>query len=177
VQLALQFLRTIRNMKKVFLMDAKRIAICAIAVGLVAFTGCATSPADERRRLDMEADIDEILGYELDEAEYGRPRDCLSVHEYRNFRPLGDRHVLFEGRKDKQWVNVLLGRCLGLKDDSRFIMRQNMSGYACDKDQFEIMDPFDPVSGGGMGPTCILGEFRPVSKGQVAEIEDRLEMR
>jgi len=177
VQLALQFLRTIRNMKKVFLMDAKRIAICAIAVGLVAFTGCATSPADERRRLDMEADIDEILGYELDEAEYGKPRNCLSVRDYRKVRPLGNRHLLFEGRKDKQWVNVLLGRCLGLKDDSRFIMRQNMSGYACDKDQFEIMDPFDPVSGGGMGPTCILGEFRPVSKGQVAEIEDRLEMR
>ena len=158
-------------------MDAKTFAICAVTAGLVAFAGCATSPADERRRLDMEADIDEILGYELDEAEYGKPRNCLSVRDYRKVRPLGNRHLLFEGRKDKQWVNVLLGRCLGLKDDSRFIMRQNMSGYACDKDQFEIMDPFDPVSGGGMGPTCILGEFRPVSKGQVAEIEDRLEMR
>ena len=158
-------------------MDAKRFATCTVATCLLAFAGCATSPEDERRRLDMEADIDEILGYELDEAEYGKPRDCLSVHEYRNFRPLGDRHLLFEGRKDRQWVNVLRGRCLGLEEDSRFIMRQNMSGRACDKDRFEIMDPFDPVSSGGMGRTCILGTFKPVSKGQVAEIEDRLEMR
>ena len=158
-------------------MDAKRFAICAIADGLLAFAGCATSPQDERRRQDMEADIDEILGYELDEAEYGKPRSCLSVHEYRRIRALGDRHLLFEGRNDKQWVNMLLGRCLGLEDDSRFIMRQNLSGRACNKDRFEVMDPFDTMSNGGLGPTCILGEFRPVSKGQVAEIEARLEMR
>ena len=158
-------------------MDAKRFAMCAIAAALLGFAGCATSPEDERRRQDMEADIDEILGYELDEAEYGRPKNCLSTREYRSFRPLGDRHLLFEGRKDKLWVNMLRGRCLGLEDDSRFIMRQNMSGQACAKDLFEVMDRFDPISSAGMGPTCILGEFRPVSKGQVAEIEDRLDMR
>ena len=164
-------------MNKEFLMDAKRIVICAVVVGIVAIAGCATSPEDERRQQDMEADIDEILDYELDEAEYGRPRRCLSTREYRSFRPLGDRHLLFEGRNDKLWVNVLGGRCLGLEDDSKFIMRQNMSGQVCDKDLFEIMDRFDPISSAGLGPTCILGEFRPVSKGQVAEIEDRLDMR
>ena len=158
-------------------MDAKKFALCAVAAALVAFAGCATSPEDERRRQDMEADIDEILGYELDEAEYGRPKNCLSTREYRSFRPLGDRHLLFEGRKDKLWVNMLRGRCLGLEEDSKFIMRQNMSGQVCDKDLFEVMDRFDPISSAGKGPTCVLGEFRPVSKGQVAEIEDRLEMR
>jgi len=158
-------------------MEARRFVTCTVVASMLAIVGCATSPEDERRRLDMEADIDEILGYELDEAEYGKARDCLAVHEYRNFRPLGDRHILFEGRKDKQWVNVLRGRCLGLEDDSRFIMRPNMSGRTCNKDRFEIMDRFDPISSGAMGPTCALGEFRPVSKGQVAEIEDRLEMR
>ena len=158
-------------------MDVRRFAICSLAAGLLAIAGCATSPADERRQQDMEADIDEILGYELDEAEYGEPRNCLSERQYRHFRALGDRHLLFEGRNDRQWVNVLRGRCPGLKDDSRFIMRQNMSGQLCDKDLFEVMDRFDPISSGAMGPTCALGEFRPVSKGQVAEIEDRLEMR
>lgn len=158
-------------------MDAKKFAICAVAAALLALSGCAASPEDERRRQDMEADIDEILGYELDESEYGRPKNCLSTREYRSFRPLGDRHLLFEGRKDKLWVNMLRGRCLGLEEDSKFIMRQNMSGQVCDKDLFEVMDRFDPISSAGMGPTCILGEFRPVSKGQVAEVEDRLEMR
>jgi hypothetical protein len=163
--------------KKEFLMDVRRFAIIAVTAGLVAFAGCATSPEDERRRQDMEADIDEILGYELDEAEYGKPKNCLSTHEYRSFRALGDRHLLFEGRNDKLWVNVLRGRCPGLDDNSKFIMKQNMSGRVCDTDLFEVMDRFDPISSAAMGPTCILGEFRPVSKAQVAEIEDRLEMR
>ena len=158
-------------------MDVSRFATCTIAACLLTVAGCATSPEDERRRHDMEADIDEILGYELDEAEYGNPRSCLFTREYRRFRPLGDRHVLFEGRNDKLWINVLRGRCPGLEDDSKFIMRQSMSGRVCDTDLFEVMDRFDPISSAGMGPACILGEFRPVSKAQVAEIEDRLELR
>ena len=158
-------------------MDAKRFAICAVAAALLGFAGCAASPEDERRRQDMEADIDEILGYDLDPAEVRTPKNCVSTREFRRFRPLGDRHLLFEGRKDKLWVNMLRGRCLGLEKDSKFIMRQNMSGQVCDKDLFEVMDRFDPISSAGKGSTCILGEFRPVSKGQVAEIENRLEMR
>jgi hypothetical protein len=29
----------------------------------------------------------------------------------------------------------------------------------------------------GKGPTCVLGEFKPVTSAQVEEIENRLEMR
>ncbi len=154
-----------------------RFAICFFVASNLSFAGCATSPEDERRRLDMEADIDDILTYELDPAEYGEPKTCLSAHEYRSFRPLGNRHLLFEGRNEKQWVNVLRGRCPGLHKDSKFIMRPNVSNRVCDKDQFDIADHIDPYTLSGKGPTCVLGEFKPVTAAQVEEIENRLEMR
>jgi hypothetical protein len=123
----------------------------------------------------MEADIDEIMSYELDEAEFGEAKNCLSDNEYRSFRALGDRHLLFEGRKGKQWVNVLRGRCSGLRDDSTFIMKPAMGGRSCDKDRFEaVARTSDYLRGGAM---CVLGEFRPVAKAQLQEIETRLEMR
>ena len=127
----------------------------------------------------MEADIDDILTYELDETEYGDDQNCLSKYEYQSIRALGDRHLLFEGKNGKQWVNVLRGRCRGLSDNSIFIMKQNMAGRTCDKDQFEVVARSSSLTGpgAGMGPTCVLGEFMPVAKMQVDEIKARLETR
>jgi len=159
-------------------MGTTRYTACAAVAALLALGGCATSPEDEQRRKDMEADIDEILTYELDKTEFGDPKNCLSTNEYRSFRALGDRHLLFEGRRDKLWINVLRGRCPGLRDDSTFIMRQSMSGRTCDKDRFDVVDMGGvSVSQGVAGPTCVLGEFKPVAKAQLQEIETRLEMR
>ena len=146
-----------------------------IIAALLALAACATSPVDEQRRQDMEADIDEIMSYELDETEFGEARNCLSNNQYRSFRALGNRHLLFEGRNVKQWVNVLRGRCSGLRDDSTFIVKPTTSGRLCDKDLFEIAERSSAyLSGGAM---CVLGEFKPVAKGQLQEIETRLEMR
>jgi len=147
-------------------------------VSLLAFAGCATSPQDVFKRQEMEADVDDILSLELDETDFGGPRTCLSDHEYRNFRPLGDRHLLFEGRDGKQWVNVLRGRCHNLKDDSLLIMKKNLSRRLCDTDHFDVADRIDLLqSQAGMAPTCVLGEFKPVARAQLEEIEYRLEMR
>jgi hypothetical protein len=52
-----------------------------------------------------------------------------------------------------------------------------MSGRLCDKDQFSVLDPFDSLTSATMARLCILGVFKPVTKAQVEEIEDRLEMR
>ena len=127
--------------------------------------------------MDMEADVDDILSYELDPLEYGENRTCLSDAEYRSYRALGKRHLLFEGRKGKQWVNVLRGRCPNLDDDGVFITRPNVGGRVCDKDRFEVADRVDALSDMGKALTCILGEFKPVTEAQVKEIESRLEMR
>jgi len=158
-------------------MNTLRLTTCTIVASLLAFAGCATSPEDEQRRLDMEADIDDILSHELDPSEFGETKKCLSSNEYRSFRALGNRHLLFEGRQGRLWVNVLRGRCPGLNDNSMFIMRQTSGGRACDKDMFDVVDNMDPILRTGAGPTCVLGQFKPVVKSQVTEVEDRLEMR
>ena len=147
----------------------------AFVAALLALAACATSPEDEQRRKDMEADIDEIMSYELDKTEFGETKNCLSKNEFRSFRALGDRHLLFEGRNDKQWVNVLRGRCHGLSDDSVFIMKPTFSGRTCENDRFEVVERSSVSL--SMGIACVLGEFRPVAKGQLHEIEARLEAR
>jgi hypothetical protein len=121
----------------------------------------------------MEADIDDILTYELDPLEYGGVRDCLSDLQFRSYRALGKRHLLFYGRRNKQWVNVLRGRCPGLDDDSVIVMNRTSAGSLCEKDQFTA----GSASGVASSARCFLGEFKPVTEAQVKEIEDRLEKR
>lgn len=158
-------------------MNSTRILICSITAALLALGGCATAAEEQRKRQEMEADIDDILSLELDPAEYGEPKNCLSDSEYRSYRALGKRHLLFQGRKDKLWVNVLRGRCPNLDEDSTFIITPNMSGRLCDTDRFRVVDRLDSLSRASTAPTCVLGEFKPVTEDQVTEIEYRLEVR
>lgn len=158
-------------------MDTRRLMICTLVASLLAFAGCATSPEDEERRKAMEADIDEILSYELDPLEYGEPRKCLTEVDYRSYRALGKRHLLFFGRQDKRWVNVLRGRCSNLSRDSLFIMEPATSTQLCELDRFRVGDRLDSLQTANMMTTCVLGVFKPVTEAQVKEIEDRLEMR
>ena len=158
-------------------MKARRLVIYSMIASLLGLAGCATSPEDERRRQEMEADVDDILSHELDPAEYGEPRTCLSDIEYKSYRALGKRHLLFQGRQGRQWVNVLRGRCPNLDDDSIFIMTPSMGGRLCDADQFKLVDRLDSLSRASTAPTCLLGVFRPVTEAQVEEVEHRLEVR
>lgn len=158
-------------------MDTRRLTICALVASFLAFAGCATSPEEEQRRKDMEADIDDILSYELDPLEYGESRKCLSSNEYRSYRALGKRHLLFWGRQNKRWVNVLRGRCSNLSRDSIFVMEPSMSTQLCELDQFRVGDRFDSLQNAAMMSTCVLGIFKPVTEAQVEEIMNRLEMR
>ena len=158
-------------------METRKFAICTIVASFLAIAGCATSPEEEQRRKDMEADIDDILSYENDPLEYGEVKRCLSESEYRSYNALGGRHLLFKGRQGKLWVNVLRGRCLGLSDDSIFIMKPGLGSQLCNGDQFQVADRYDSLSNAATAPTCLLGEFKPVTEAQVKEIEERLEMR
>lgn len=158
-------------------MDTVRLTICVVVSSFLILAGCATSPLDEERRKAMEADIDDILSYEHDPAEVGEVKSCLSSTEYRSYRALGKRHLLFKGRQGRLWVNVLRGRCPSLSSSSIFIMKPARGNSVCEFDRFEVAERFDPLSGAGRSPTCILGEFKPVTEDQVEEIENRLEMR
>ena len=158
-------------------MNFRVLAICTVAASLLVLAGCAASPEGEQRRKDMEADIDDILSIVHDPAEVGEMKNCLSENDFRSDRPLGKRHLLFEGRRNRQWVNELRGRCPGLDDDSVFIMQPNNAGRLCDKDFFNVIDRFDSLARMNTSPMCVLGKFKPVVETQVEAIEKRLEMR
>lgn len=162
-------------------MNTVKIAI--VVAGATAFLllpGCATSPEAEARRAAAEADIDEIMSYELDPDEYGEVKRCLSGHDFDNFRALGDRHILFEGRRGKLWINTLRGRCSDLRHSDVLVVRQYTGSRMCDMDRFSAGDWFDygarrRPSDWGTGAACVLGRFHPVTEAQVAEIESVLE--
>lgn len=159
------------------------LAFCAALF----LAGCATSPEVESRRQAIEADIDEVLSYPLDPAEFGETKRCLSDTQYRNFRPLGDRHILFEGRRDKRWINALRGRCHDLRWGDVLVVRSFSGMRMCDMDRFHVTDWFAwpwyrrwPWQWGGnwsSGISCMLGKFQPVTEAQVAEIEALLKSR
>jgi hypothetical protein len=124
---------------------------------------------------------------QLDPAEFGEVKRCLSDSEFRTFRALDDRRILFEGRRGKLWINTLRMPCHDLRYGDVLIVRQFSSMRMCAMDSFEVADWFAwpwyrrwPWYWGrnwGMGMRCTLGEFQPVSESQVADIEAVLRSR
>ena len=168
-------------------MGTLHLTVWLAGAALLLLPGCATSPEAENRRLAIQADIEEILSVPLDPAEYGETKRCLSDSEYRSFRSLDERHILFEGRRGKQWINTLRTRCTDLRHGDVLIVRQFSGTRMCDADSFEVGDWFDwpwyrrwPWHWGGSwgtGMQCSLGKFQPVTAEQVAEIEALLRSR
>ena len=157
-------------------------AVTCAATLLVA--GCAVSPEVEDRRQAIEADIEEILSLPLDPEEYGEIKRCLSDNEFRNYRALNAKHMLFEGRRGKQWINTLRSPCHDLRHGDVLIVRRFSGTRMCDMDRFQVSDWFDwpwyrrwPWHWGtwASGPSCTFGKFRPVTEAQIQEIEALLE--
>ena len=96
-------------------MGTTRYAITLAAVALLLLAGCATSPEAESRRQAIEADIDSILSQPLDPAEFGETKRCLGDREYLGFRALDDRRILFEGLRNRKWINTLRAPCPDLR--------------------------------------------------------------
>ncbi len=159
--------------------------VAAAAVLLLA--GCATSPSSDAERQFREERIEAILSEPLDPAEFGETKRCLRDTEYRSFRALDDRRILFEGRQGRLWINTLRQRCVDLHHGDILVVRSFSSARLCDTDRFNVADWFDwpwyrrwPWRWGSpwhSGMTCVLGEFRPVTEAQVAEIRAVLKSR
>ncbi|MDH5456845.1 MAG: DUF6491 family protein [Gammaproteobacteria bacterium] len=162
-------------------------ALFVACTAAVLCVGCAVSPEAENRRAAVEADIADILSMQLDPAELGEPKRCLSDSDYRNFRALDDRRILFEGRRGKLWINTLRTRCPDLRYGDILVVRTFSGRRLCDADSFEVADWFDwpwyrrwPWRWGGswgVGMHCTLGQFQPVTEAQVQAIEEVLESR
>lgn len=161
-------------------MRAIKFVIFAIVIALLLLAGCATSPEAENRRQAIQADIESILSVPLDPAEFGETKRCLSDNEYRGYQALDDRHMLFEGRRGKQWINTLRSPCHDLRYGHVLVVRSYSGMRMCERDQFQVADWFDwpwyrrwPWHWGGTwstGMTCSLGMFQPVTEDQVEAI-------
>jgi len=111
----------------------------------------------------------------------------LSENEYRRFEALDDRHLLFEGRQDRFWVNTLRTPCPDLKYGTVLVVRSYGSlASICELDTFVADEWFSwpwyrrwPWHWGawGTGMRCTLGDFQPVSEAQVSAIRDVLKSR
>ena len=161
-------------------MQTNLFATGLILTSILLLASCVSPEASalaESQRQAVEADIDDILSYAVDATEVGETKRCLSDSEYRNFRALGDRHLLFEGRRDKQWVNVLRTRCSGLEDGDFFVVEPTSGRRMCISDHFTVGNRHLMTSriDLGTGSKCVLGKFKPVTRAQVEEIEKRLE--
>ena len=158
-------------------MNVRRYSVC-VSIALLLIAGCATSPEDESRREAIEADIQDILNLSL--GEDGKPLRCLTDGQYTGFRALDEKHLLFTGLRGKRWVNTLRNRCYDLRHGDVLRVSSFSSSRICDTDRFAVDDWFEwpwysrwPWHWGtwSTGMTCTLGQFYPVTEGQVEEIE------
>jgi Family of unknown function (DUF6491) len=164
-----------------------RVSVLPMLTAALCLAGCATSPMEEQRAKEVEADIDEILSLPLDEQQYGSTRNCLSQAEFRNFRPLDEEHILFQGSRNRLWINTLRTRCGDLRYGDVLTVRHFSGSQLCDADRFTTTDWFEwpwyrrsPQYWGatwGTGMQCVLGKFQPVTPDQVAEIDALLKVR
>lgn len=139
------------------------LGVC-LALGLV---GCAAAPTADEAKLE----IDQILSQPLDEAEYGKPRRCLSTGLYTQVDIVDDQRLIFRGRGDKAWLNQLRTRCVGLRrnDTLLFELRDNR---VCDLDSVSVVDRF--LFWRRTGTRCALGKFEPISAEQAAQVKQVL---
>lgn len=151
-----------------------------IALAMLA-AGCAISPEAASRRQAMDADIAALIASPPDGAAVGESKRCLADSEYQSYRALDDRHMLFEGLGDRRWINALPTSCPELRWGEVLVVRSFTPRRLCASDRFAVADWFDwpwyrrwPWHWGtrlGTGMSCTLGEFQPVTKGQVEGIE------
>jgi|TARA_B100000315_G_scaffold198786_1_gene190431 hypothetical protein len=138
--------------------------------------GCAVSPESAEKQRAVQEDIETILSEPLETDQYTQSRRCLRAHEYRDFRVLDNRHIVFEGRHGELWINTLRMRCHDLRGTDVLRVKSTFDmGRICDMDTFEAGEWFDyPWYGrwrrGRATASCSLGEFQQVTEAQVAAI-------
>ena len=155
--------------------------VTAVVLSLL-LIGCASTPEEIQRREQAERDIEAILTQPSEATEYVEKKRCLREVEYRNFRALDDRHILFEGSRGRLWINKLPIRCPDLRHATVLRVRSTPSfGRMCRHDTFQAVDWFDwpwyrrsPwrwTSPWHSGISCALGDFRAVTPAQVDALE------
>ncbi len=114
---------------------------------------------------------EEILANPLGDEAYAQSSRCLSTGKYRRVEIMNNQVLIFHGRGDEIWLNILPNRCMGLEADMILsIERRGMR--LCARDQFTGVPRFRPDTN---SMPCTLGDFHPTRPENVAAIRDALE--
>ena len=141
-------------------------AFARATVAVLAATLLACAAADERTADSPEADgltAQEVLANPLDEQAYSNAARCLAVSRYRRVEIVGDRALVFHGRGDDAWLNVLPRRCAGLRPNMVLAFEQSAL-RVCALDRFTAL----PRGASGFATSiCSLGSFEHMTAEQV----------
>ena len=105
----------------------------------------------------------EVLANPLDEQAYANAVRCLAVSRYRRVEIVGDQALIFHGRGDDAWLNVLPRRCAGLRPNMVLAFEQSAL-RVCALDRFTAL----PRGASGFATSiCSLGAFEHMNAEQV----------
>ena len=138
----------------------------------VACVAAATTEKQEPAQ-DVEPPItaEEILANPLSEEAYEQSSRCLSTGKYRRVEIMNHQVLVFHGRGDEMWLNILPNRCMGLQPDM-ILSIEKRGMRLCARDQFRGVPRFRPDA---PSMPCTLGEFHPTRPENVNAIRDALE--
>ncbi|MDE0441852.1 MAG: hypothetical protein OXL38_06995 [Gammaproteobacteria bacterium] len=138
------------------------------AASLTAATAEEQEPAQDD---EPPITAEEILANPLSEEAYEQSSRCLSTGKYRRVEIMNHQILVFHGRGDEKWLNILPNRCMGLQPD--MILRIEKRGMRlCARDQFRGVPRFRPEA---PSMPCTLGEFHPTRPENVTAIRDAIE--
>lgn len=139
---------------------------------LVAISGCAAKGDPAKAPPPT---VEQILSSSLSAEEYGKPERCLQTSEYTRIEVLDKKHLLFEGRGGKYWLNTLRNECPGLRRGA-VLQLDLTTARVCNLDTVTAIETrrfyVDRISA-----TCSLNEFVAIPKEQAEFLKKEIRGR
>lgn len=108
------------------------------------------------------------------QASESEARKCINLRQVDHTSVVSDRTILFYMNGGDVLRNELPSRCPTLLTEDKFMYR-TMLNQLCSVDTITVLTDFG--FGFVPGPTCMLGEFEPISAAQGEELERRKDER
>lgn len=106
-------------------------------------------------------DVAAILSGELTEDDYENSQLCIAPRDLDTIEVLGERLVLFLGRRGEIWLNQLDKRCLGLEPEMVLDLR-SYGGNFCRLDRFRAAPRYNAFL--FVTAECRLGAFETITE-------------
>ena len=149
------------------------MAITRRCAALLTLAAAAVTPGALAERARDEAaplTAEQVLANPLDESAYERKARCLATARYRRVEIIGDTALVFHGRGEDVWLNMLPRRCIGLRRDMVLAIEQS-NLRVCARDRFRGLTRgnFEMSTA-----ACLLGEFEHLERDQLDAKRDAL---